>query len=61
MIEQSENPSATADEAQTIASQIVSLLKNLRFGSIEILVHEGRIVQIDRHEKFRIRTGPNKY
>ncbi|MBU2569686.1 MAG: YezD family protein [Gammaproteobacteria bacterium] len=41
---------------QEIAAHIVSILQAIRFGSIEIVIHDGRIVQIDRHEKFRIKT-----
>lgn len=41
------------DQSQLIALQIVSILQGIRFGSIEIVIHDGRIVQIDKHEKFR--------
>ncbi len=41
---------------QEIAAHIVSILQAIRFGSIEIVIHDVRIVQIDRHEKFRIKT-----
>lgn len=40
-----------------IAEHIVSILQGIRFGSIEIVIHDGRIVQIDKHEKFRVKTG----
>lgn len=36
--------------------QICAALKNLRFGSIEIVVHEGKVVQIHRLEKLRLET-----
>ncbi|MEQ1628443.1 MAG: DUF2292 domain-containing protein [Nitrospira sp.] len=29
-------------------------LKDLRFGSIEIVIHDSKIVQIERKEKFRL-------
>jgi hypothetical protein len=32
---------------------IAELLKDLRYGSLEIVVHDGRIVQIERKEKLR--------
>lgn len=44
------------DNHQEIAAHIISILQTIRFGSIEIVVHGGRIVQIDRHEKFRIKA-----
>ena len=31
-------------------------LRSLRFGSIEIVVHDGRVVQIDRKEKLRFQS-----
>lgn len=41
-------------QSQNIAQLIESLLQDIRFGSIELVVHEGRVVQIDKHEKFRL-------
>lgn len=29
-------------------------LKDIRFGSIEIIIHDSKIVQIERKEKFRL-------
>lgn len=43
-------------KGQDIAQHIVSILQDIRFGSVEIVVHDGRIVQIDKHEKFRIKN-----
>lgn len=37
-----------------IASQIVAVLQGVRFGSIEIVVHDGRVVQIEKREKIRL-------
>lgn len=34
--------------------EIAAALRNLRFGSIELVVHEGRVVQLERHEKVRL-------
>jgi len=40
-----------------LTDQILTLLQGIRFGSIEIVVHDGRIVQIDKHEKFRVKNS----
>lgn len=40
-------------EEQRLIEQIVTSLDGLRFGSVEIVVHEGRIVQFERREKVR--------
>ncbi len=53
MREQSELELLKTTQTQEIVRQIVPLLKDIRFGSVEIVIHDGRIVQIDRHEKFR--------
>ncbi len=44
-----------SDQNHEFAQQIASILQGIRFGSIEIVVHDGRIVQIDKHEKFRVK------
>jgi len=31
-------------------------IKDIRFGSIEIIIHDSKIVQIERKEKFRFDT-----
>ncbi|MCK9604872.1 MAG: YezD family protein [Methylomonas sp.] len=41
-------------QSQNIAQLIESLLRDIRFGSIELVVHDGRVVQIEKHEKFRL-------
>lgn len=39
-----------------IADQIASFLQGIRFGSVEIIIHEGKVVQIERKEKLRFDT-----
>lgn len=40
--------------AQAAIKTILQALNGLRYGSVEITVHESRIVQIERKEKFRL-------
>jgi hypothetical protein len=47
------------DEA-TILREIQNALRNLRFGSVEITVHNAQVVQIERKEKFRLQTPNGK-
>jgi hypothetical protein len=42
-------------EHEEALRKVADILDTLRFGSIEIVVHEGRIVQIERREKVRVR------
>jgi hypothetical protein len=59
---------ATAEEladARTLPEEVlgtlVRLIREVRFGSIEIVVHEGRITQIERREKVRFASsGPQR-
>jgi len=39
-------------------SAIKQALKNLRYGTIQLTVHEGKLVKIERVEKIRIPTIP---
>ncbi|WP_462380483.1 sulfur starvation response protein OscA [Pseudomonas sp. Marseille-QA0892] len=47
------------DEA-TILREIQNALRDLRFGSVEITVHNAHVVQIERKEKFRLQTPTGK-
>jgi hypothetical protein len=36
-----------------IANQIAIALQGIRFGSVEIIIHDSKVVQIERKEKLR--------
>ena len=38
---------------QEVLDTLARLVRDTRFGSIEIIVHEGRVTQIERKEKLR--------
>lgn len=38
---------------EEIDAQIHRALESLRYGSIEIVVHDGRVIQIERRERVR--------
>ena len=38
---------------QDIASKILLAIKDIRFGSVEIIIHDSKVVQIERKEKTR--------
>lgn len=40
--------------SEAVQSQIISAVAGIRFGAVEIIVHEGKVVQIERKEKVRI-------
>ena len=37
-----------------VAEQIASFLQGIRFGSVEIIIHDSKVVQIERREKLRL-------
>ncbi|MDD5460971.1 MAG: DUF2292 domain-containing protein [Methylococcales bacterium] len=45
-------------EQQTLnlVNQIAAALQGIRFGSVEIIIHESKVVQIERKEKLRFDT-----
>ncbi len=40
--------------APEVALEILGALQDIRFGSVEVVVHNGKVVQIERKEKFRL-------
>lgn len=48
------------DGMESIWTQIERALDGLKFGSVELTVHEGEVVQIERKEKVRLPRGSNR-
>ena len=48
------NKPDSAENHQQLLNGILVHLRGLQFGSLEITVHDGRIVQIERREKQRL-------
>ena len=49
-----------SDDDPRIEQTIVQALKDLRFGSVEIIVHDSKVVQIERREKVRVELEPSR-
>lgn len=49
----SKNPGPSREWKLVDLLPVLEALQGLRFGSVEIFVQEGRLVQIDRREKIR--------
>lgn len=41
-----------------LVQEILRAVESVRFGSIEITVHEGRVTQIEKREKVRFTSQP---
>jgi hypothetical protein len=37
--------------------RVIDALRGLRYGAVEITVHDGRVVQIERSEKLRLSSS----
>lgn len=46
-------PISALAQSHGLVQQVLNALAELRYGSIEITVHDGRVVQIERREKIR--------
>jgi len=44
----------TGEIAQSAAEHVLRALEGIRYGAVEIVIHAGRIVQIERKEKVRL-------
>jgi hypothetical protein len=52
------NPQETVDaRREQELQQILDALRGLRFGSVNVIVQDGVVVQIDRTEKRRLRSS----
>jgi hypothetical protein len=53
------NRSCNAENEEEILLKIASALKTVSYGSIQITIHDSKVVQIDKIEKFRLLDGQN--
>lgn len=47
-------PAHLAGDHTTVLGEIARLLTGLRYGSVEVIVHEGVVTQIERRDRVRI-------
>ena len=47
-----------ASQKPALVQEILRAVESVKFGSIEITVHEGRVTQIEKREKVRISSQP---
>ncbi|MDR2220151.1 MAG: YezD family protein [Methylobacillus sp.] len=51
-------PQTNTQQQAPLTQEILRAIDSLRFGSIEITVHEGRVTQIEKREKVRFSSQP---
>ena len=54
----SDVPKDLTREELAIAFRVIEALRGVRFGSVQLQVHEGKVVQLDVAEKLRLREVP---
>ena len=47
------NGDSISDPPADVVRRIVEALRSVRYGSVEIVIQDARVVQIERREKFR--------
>jgi len=51
---------AQAGQSDDVMTRIASAIRGLRYGAVEIVIQDSRVVQIERKEKFRF-DKPNRF
>ncbi|MCM3217516.1 YezD family protein [Niallia taxi] len=44
----------TTNQLDKIKDQLEEMLKNMKFGSITLIVQDGKVIQIEKSEKIRL-------
>lgn len=44
-----------SDQIAKIADQLQQMLDSMKFGSITLVIQDGKIIQVEKHEKIRIK------
>lgn len=47
-------PSAVNETTPDIAGTLLEAIQGIRYGSVEVIIHDRKIVQIERKEKLRL-------
>jgi hypothetical protein len=50
-----EDPDDLTDEEREVVLRVVEVLRRIEFGTILLVVQDGKVVQIEMAEKFRLR------
>lgn len=49
------DPEDLSAEEQAVAAQVVKILRRIEYGTVLLVVQDGKVVQIEMAEKFRLR------
>ena len=45
----------------SLLEELVEALRSIRYGAIELVIHDGRVVQLERREKVRFDPGNTEH
>ncbi|MGN0343166.1 MAG: YezD family protein [Roseburia sp.] len=48
--------SNAAKEGETYIDEVKRLIKDIKYGSLTLVIQDGKVIQIDKAEKFRLRN-----
>ena len=48
------------DTPDNVGREILKAVAGIQYGSVEVLIHDSRVVQIEAREKIRFNEGPKK-
>ena len=43
------------DEELQLLARVVAVLRRVRYGTVALVIHDGRVMQMETEEKFRLR------
>jgi hypothetical protein len=49
------DPTAFSEEERRVLAQVIEVLRRIEFGTVLLVVEDGKVVQIEMAEKFRLR------
>ncbi|MGQ0657006.1 MAG: YezD family protein [Chromatiales bacterium] len=49
---------ADGTDAVALTERLTQALQGIRYGSVEVVIHDGRVVHIERKEKLRLNPAP---
>ncbi len=56
-----QGPEAASDDGlplpPALLQELRRALRSIRYGAVELVIHDGRVVQLERREKVRFDTG----
>ena len=43
------------DEEKEILIRVVGIIRRVRYGAVSLVIHDGKVMQVETEEKFRLR------